>query len=247
MKDNDPLLGLIGSQQDREESAPAEPAGSIVDNVAGAEANVEPTPSAEAIHEALADNLRDRAGPAFAYPLVASSIAAGITPEAFVEFRRRFLEDCGSPTDPLVILMIDQLLIAHFAVGRLQFQSVMAKTANAAVAYASCAARLLGEFRRSVLAVDVLRSKKPVPDEQPASTEGTEKAASAKRNGKPRRSVNGRKPSANGKKPVSRKKKVAYTKVTNNGKIPQCLQDRMRPPIPAVLQPAGVTGLSGRG
>ncbi len=244
-KKYDPLLGFIEVEQVCAGPVPAEETGSSPGDGAGAEADVEPQPTDEAILAAHAANLRDRSGPAFAYPLVASSIAAGIAPEAFIEFRQQFLKDCGSPKDPLVILMVDQVLIANFAVGRLHFRSVTAKTSDAAVAYANCAAHLLGELRRSVLALDVLRSKQAAQRRRSASTGSVEKAASVGRNGKPRPSTNGKKPS-NGKQSPNRKKKAADSKLISNGEIPHCLKDRMQPPAPAALQPAGATGRNGR-
>lgn len=168
-------------------------------------------PTAEEINSAHAANLREKSGPAFAYSLVASSISNDIAPEALVEYRRQFLKDCGDPRDPLVILLIDQVLIANFAVGRLHLKSVLTGEANSAAAYSNCAVRLMGELRRCVLALDALRSggKTAEGNETPSGTENT---SAVTRNGVEKTVV-----------PVKLNSKP-------RGEIPECIKNRMAPP-----------------
>ena len=77
---------------------------------------------------------------------------------AFKKYRDRLLADCGNPTDPIEVMMIEQIALAHMNIGRLQFNSATAKSIEAARAYGSMATQLLGEFRRTALAVKSYRS-----------------------------------------------------------------------------------------
>jgi hypothetical protein len=247
MKDNDLLLGLIGSQQDREESAPAEPAGSIVDNVAGAEANAAPQPSAEAVHEVLADNLRDMTGASFLYCTVASSLSGDIDPQAFKIYRDKLLQDAGNPSDPLETMLLEQLALAHFNIGRLQMKSCSVENSKLAVAYSDAATRLLGEFRRCTLALEEFRAKQIARKDHNASITAAAKKSPTKRNGKPQPS-NGKKPSKNGRKPVNGKKKAITNELGGNrhGETPEWLKKRMAYPTPSGSALAASTDGNGK-
>ncbi len=181
-------------------------------------------PSAEDIRNAFADNLQQKSGASFAYSQVAASISPNIDPEAFVEYRTRFLTDLGNPTDPLLILLVDQLLIANFAIGRLQVQSVTAALPNAAASYANCAARLLGEFRRCTLTLDALRSgtaQQQTEDDDQIDVQSPPTSANAK---PPKR--------ANGHVGNGQKKDGLTTKQGSmtRGEIPECIKNRMALP-----------------
>ena len=53
--------------------------------------------------------------------------------------------------------MIEQIALAHMNVGRLQFRSATAGTADAAKIYGGMATQLMGEFRRTALALQAFR------------------------------------------------------------------------------------------
>ena len=76
---------------------------------------------------------------------------------AFKSYRDKLVADCGSPTDPIMVMMIEQIALAHFNIGRLQFRSATAGTIEAARAYGGLATQLLAEFRRSCVALQALR------------------------------------------------------------------------------------------
>ncbi len=216
-------------------------------------AKANPEPSPDQIRGALADNLRNMTGATFLYCSLASSLSERFDPRAFKVYRDKLLKDAGSPSDPIEIMLIEQLALAHFNIGRLQLKSCSAENSKLAIAYADAATRLFGEFRRCSLALEDFREKQAARKDRKASSAVAKMAAPAKHNGTPRSSTNGKRPSnrkkpSNGRKSSSNGKKMAVdSKPTSNGEIPQCLKDRMQPPTPAALQPAGVTGRNGKG
>lgn len=81
-----------------------------------------------------------------------------IDERAYKAYRDQLLADCGSPTDPIEVMVIEQLAIAHMNFGFLQVRGTNAPTIQAAGVYASAAARLMAEFRRSALALQAYRA-----------------------------------------------------------------------------------------
>ena len=78
---------------------------------------------------------------------------------AYKLFRDRLLVECGSPTDPIEIMLIEQLALAHLNTGRLHFKSATADGLEAARTYGALAIALAGEFRRGALALKAYRAK----------------------------------------------------------------------------------------
>jgi hypothetical protein len=76
---------------------------------------------------------------------------------SYKKFRDKLLADSGNPTDPIEIMIIEQIALAHMNIGRLQFRSSTAESVEQAKAYGSMAAQLLGEFRRTALALQAFR------------------------------------------------------------------------------------------
>jgi hypothetical protein len=56
-------------------------------------------------------------------------------------------------------MLIEQIALAHFHIGRLHLKSCSTAQAPLAVAYADAATRLTAEFRRSALALEDYRAK----------------------------------------------------------------------------------------
>ena len=97
---------------------------------------------------------------------------------AFKVYRDQLLADSGNPSDPIEIMMIEQIALAHLNIGRLQFRSATAQTVDAAKAYGGMATQLLGEFRRTALALQAFRCAayrgvNPVVLEAPRSATNT--------------------------------------------------------------------------
>jgi len=229
-------LGLFdGEQEQRQTQSPnksdKDPAG---------DPNTEPQPSPEMVRSALAGNLKNVTSAAYFYVAVANSLTDKMGTDVFQAYRDQLLHDSGNPSDPIEIMLVEQLALAHFNIGRLQTKSCSVENSKLAIAYAEAATRLFAEFRRSALALEDFRAKQVARQSPRASTEENEEKAPPKRNGKPR-------PSANGKRSTNGKKTANVAKLTTEGEIPQCLRDRMQSPIPVVLPLPVETGRNGRG
>jgi hypothetical protein len=193
----------------------------------------EPELSPEVTAVLQAVNLREVTAAGFLYWAVSTSLSDGISTVAFKVYRDKLLEDAGSPSDPIEVMMIEQLALAHFNIGRLQIKSCGSESPQLQVAYSDAATRLLGEFRRCTLALEDLRAKRAPRREQSAHTDNPKPEPPAQSNGTPSPSKNG-------------KTKPPNTKLKHNGEVPQCLKDRMMPPIPAGPQLATATGRNGK-
>ena len=77
---------------------------------------------------------------------------------AFKLFRDRLLADCGSPADPIEIMMIEQLALAHFNAGLLHRRAANSSSFECAGVHSNAAARLMAEHRRSALALQAYRA-----------------------------------------------------------------------------------------
>jgi hypothetical protein len=118
-----------------------------------------PEPTIAEIIAQQAVNLKDVTGAAQLYIAVTSSIAPDISTAAFKIYRQKLLEQSDSPTDPIEIMLIEQIALAHFHIGRLHLKSCSTAQAQLAVAFADAATRLTAEFRRSALALEDYRAK----------------------------------------------------------------------------------------
>ena len=98
-----------------------------------------------------ADGLRTCVIPAMmasAFPALAKFSAA-----AFKVHLEQTLADLGNPTDPVERMLIEQLVLAHFRVAQLHVDAGYCKGAEGMKLYTAATARLLGEFRRTALAL----------------------------------------------------------------------------------------------
>jgi hypothetical protein len=105
----------------------------------------------------MAGQIREGAGPAFLYGSMAAMFPK-IDTAAFKIFRDRLLADAGNPSDPIEVMMIEQIVLAHMNIGRLQFKSATSDSLDAAKVYGGLAIQLLGEFRRTCLGLQALRT-----------------------------------------------------------------------------------------
>lgn len=80
---------------------------------------------------------------------------------AFRVFLEQMLADAGNPTDPVERMMLEQLALAHFRTAQLHAAAGQSKGAEAAKLLTAAAARLLGEFRRTALALRAYRGREP--------------------------------------------------------------------------------------
>jgi hypothetical protein len=106
----------------------------------------------------FAEQLRETAGAVFLYGSM-GRIFQQMDCYAFKTYRDRLVADCGNPTDPIEVMMIEQIALAHMSIGRLQFNSATAGSIEAARTYGAMATQLLGEFRRTALALKGYRTE----------------------------------------------------------------------------------------
>jgi hypothetical protein len=104
----------------------------------------------------FATHLRETVGSLFCYATMSGMFPQPDT-HAFQEYRNRLLEDCGNPTDPVEVMMIEQITLAHLNIGRLQFKSATSESPETARVYGGMATHLLAEFRRCCLALQAFR------------------------------------------------------------------------------------------
>ena len=76
---------------------------------------------------------------------------------AYKLYRDRILADCGNPTDPVEIILVEQVLMSHLITGHLQVKGANAESVESAGVYLGAAARLTGELRRTALALQAFR------------------------------------------------------------------------------------------
>lgn len=80
---------------------------------------------------------------------------------AFRVYLERLLADAGNPADPVERMLLEQLAFAHFRTAQLHVAAGRSKGAEAAKLLSAAAARLLGEFRRTALALRAYRGREP--------------------------------------------------------------------------------------
>ncbi|MCY2987814.1 MAG: hypothetical protein NTY19_08125 [Planctomycetota bacterium] len=92
---------------------------------------------------------------AFFPSLMAASVPVtkDIGASGFRLYLDKLLVDAGRPTDPIELMMIEQIALAHFRIAELHVQVEQSRTAEEAKVYSTAAVRLTGEFRRLALAL----------------------------------------------------------------------------------------------
>jgi hypothetical protein len=79
---------------------------------------------------------------------------------AFKAYHDNVLEAAGQPTDPIEVMLVEQLLMAHHRIGDLHSLAASATKTDAAAIYNAAAVRLMGEFRKTSLALRDYRTPK---------------------------------------------------------------------------------------
>jgi hypothetical protein len=82
---------------------------------------------------------------------------------AFSRYVQKLREDAGDPADPVEQMLVEQLALAHHAVGRLHLKAATAETLNEAAIFLGAAARLTAEFRKTALALKSYREPAAAP------------------------------------------------------------------------------------
>jgi len=136
-------------------SAPTSAANEVAEAVAE---QPKPQPAGDlARHEHYAEKLRKNSAAIWHHAAMATRIK-GVDPQSYILYHERLLADCGGPSDPIEVILIEEIAQAHACLGLL-----FAKTSNgghveAVGIYAGATARLIGEVRRSALALQAYRA-----------------------------------------------------------------------------------------
>jgi len=120
-----------------------------------------PQVTEEQVEEAHAQNLKQKAAGAHLYASVSDSLGSSTPPNAYLKHMQNTLREAGAPRDPVERMLIEQITLAHHNIGRLHSSAAAAKTVDEAKVYNAAAAKLLGEFRRTALALKQYREPTP--------------------------------------------------------------------------------------
>jgi len=119
----------------------------------------EPTP--EQVEQAHADNLKQMSSGAHLYTSTSGSLGHQTPPNGYLRYMHNTIREAGAPRDPVERMLIEQITLAHHNIGRLHSSAAAAKTIDEAKVYNAAAAKLLGEFRRTALALKQYREPTP--------------------------------------------------------------------------------------
>ncbi len=94
-------------------------------------------------------------------PLFLSATLGRVLPQidllAYKLYRDKILADCGNPTDPIEVILVEQIVMAHLITGHLQVRGANTESIESAGVYLGAAARLTGELRRTAVALQSFR------------------------------------------------------------------------------------------
>ena len=108
--------------------------------------------------EQKATRLRDVVPAAYVYGATAGLFQDAIDLASCQVYLHQLLQEAGNPADPIARMMIEQLAMAHHAIGRLHVRAATRDSLPEVVAYHGVLARLMSEFRKTSLALHGLRN-----------------------------------------------------------------------------------------
>jgi hypothetical protein len=133
--------------------------------------------------EQKATQLREVVPAAYVYGAAAGLFQDAIDLPSCQVYLQQLLQQAGNPSDPIARMILEQLAMAHHAIGRLHVRAATRTSLAEVVAYHGVLARLMGEFRKTSLALHGLRqhSAAQAGGNQPqAATERPPSAATAR-------------------------------------------------------------------
>lgn len=114
--------------------------------------------TAEQAVEHYANHIANTVGSAFMY-MTTSGVFREVDCQAFKRYRDNLIAGCGSPSDPIEVMLIEQMALANLNIGRLHFRSATADGLEGARVYGALAIGLTGELRRTAIALQAYREK----------------------------------------------------------------------------------------
>src|SRR5262245_7909909 len=101
-----------------------------------------------------AEKLRNYAGATFLFGATAGLFGTVFDIETQRVYLDRFLEEAGSPPDPVERLLLQQIFLSHHAIGRLHVRAGSRENVDEITACLVTAARLQSEVRKTALALE---------------------------------------------------------------------------------------------
>jgi hypothetical protein len=124
----------------------------------------QPPPPPAMPPEQQAAILRDGASASYLYGATAPVLGRGVSVPGCQLYLGDIMRESGSPADPVERMLLEQLALAHHTVGQLHLRAGSSQGPKTAEAYATSAARLMAEFRRTSLALKAYRETPPRPE-----------------------------------------------------------------------------------
>jgi hypothetical protein len=108
------------------------------------------------VSEQHAAHLRDSAASMFMFASM-GTVLAGLDVAGYRLYCDQIIADSGDPEDPILIMLLEQLALAHLNIGQLFGKVSSASSVECAGAYLAASTRLMAEFRRSAMAIPAYR------------------------------------------------------------------------------------------
>lgn len=108
------------------------------------------------VSEQHAVHIRDSSASMFMFASM-GTVLREVDVASYRIYRDRLLADYGDPKDPIVIMLVEQLALAHLNCGQLFYKASSASSVECASAYLAATTRLMAEFRRTALALPAYR------------------------------------------------------------------------------------------
>jgi hypothetical protein len=106
--------------------------------------------------EQLAVHLKDSTAAMFMFASL-NPVLGDFDVAAFRRYRDKLIADSGYPHDPIEVMLVEQLALAHLNTGLLFHRASAAGSVEVAAAYLAAVTRLMAEFRRTALALPAYR------------------------------------------------------------------------------------------
>jgi hypothetical protein len=159
----------------------AEATARVVQEASAAVETLEPPPNPRT-PEQKAETLRQLGAACYLYAAAAQVVGPGFDVPVWKAYLDTYLQAAGDPADPVERILLEQLALAHHALGRLHVRAGSRESVEEVQAYLGAIARLLAEVRRTALALKAYR--------QP----GTDRSADATPPAGPKEPAEGRQP-----------------------------------------------------
>ena len=102
--------------------------------------------------------VKETFAPAVLAVVTGKSLGAIVNAPGYKQYRDEFLAECVGPTDPLEILMLEQLFLSHHRIGALFAEGATATSPDVVEVCNASVAKLMAEHRKTTLAVKEYRT-----------------------------------------------------------------------------------------